>query len=396
MQVDKMASTKLGMEQGNNEEDSNRSNSSNALPLSSSGKKMKEDKDIRPLDGDMLDIVSKKLVSFDDLFNFSAVCKEWRAVHKIYWRKFLESQSPLIVQTTRNAKRFYSFYSIPEKRAYSSKLSYFRGKSYCGSSSGYLVMAGANNILQLMNPFTRKQKIIDISVVRKDLTYFACRVLLAFTRDSDEFVLVASCKRFLGLYVYHSRNSSWKTYSKRGHPWKVVDFVLFNNTIYVLTYKAEIGVLSLNSESLKFLKLKNTPNVPSWSYSLLSCDGELLVVDFVPNKVLDVYRIDWETMSYVKLQTLGERALFHSPYKCYALANPGKWGFESNRVYSIDWDSIDRDSAECEVYSGSNNELVECIMLAGSSREVRSRSTPYWLDWCFRNQHDEVDYSLVE
>ncbi|XP_045797769.1 uncharacterized protein LOC123891952 [Trifolium pratense] len=317
---------------------------------------MKEDKDISPLDGDMLDIVSKKLVSFDDLFNFSAVCKEWRAVHKIYWRKFLESQSPLIVQTTRNAKRFYSFYSIPEKRAYSSKLSYFRGKSYCGSSSGYLVMAGANNILQLMNPFTRKQKIIDISVVRKDLTYFACRVLLAFTRDSDEFVLVASCKRFL----------------------------------------AEIGVLSLNSESLKFLKLKNTPNVPSWSYSLLSCDAELLVVDFVPNKVLDVYRIDWETMSYVKLQTLGERALFHSPYKCYALANPGKWGFESNRVYSIDWDSIDRDSAECEVYSGSNNELVECIMLAGSSREVRSRSTPYWLDWCFRNQHDEVDYSLVE
>jgi hypothetical protein len=169
-----------------------------------------------------------------------------------------------------------------------------------------------------------------------------------------------------------------------------VDFVVLNNTIYVLTNKAEIGVLSLISKSLKFLKLKNTPSEPSFSYNLVCCDGELLVVRFMPKKVLHVYRIDFTTMSYVKLETLGDFALFHSPYKCYALVNPGKLGYESNRVYSIDWDS-----AQCEVYSGSNNELMESIMLAGS-RQVRSRSKPYWLDWCFRNQHDEVDYSLVE
>jgi hypothetical protein len=36
-QVDKMASKKLRIEHGNNEDDSNRSNSSNALPPSSSG-----------------------------------------------------------------------------------------------------------------------------------------------------------------------------------------------------------------------------------------------------------------------------------------------------------------------------------------------------------------------
>ncbi|WJX76757.1 hypothetical protein P8452_60138 [Trifolium repens] len=187
-----MASKKLRIEHGNNEDDSNRSNSSNALHPSSSGEKMKEDMDISPLDGDMLDIISKKLLSFDDLFNFSA------------------------------------------------------------------------------------------------------------------------------------------------------------------------------------------------------CDGKLLVVRFVPNAVLYVYRIDFATMSYVKLQSLGDLALFFSPYKCYALANPGEWGYESNRVYSIKWPS-----AQCKVYSGSNNELMECIELAGN-REVLSRSRPYWRDWCFRNEHYEVDYSLVE
>ncbi|XP_045797410.1 uncharacterized protein LOC123891571 isoform X2 [Trifolium pratense] len=390
MQVDKMASKKLGMEHGNNEDDSNQSNSSDALPLPSSGKKMKEDMDISPLDLDMLDIISKKLLSFDDLFNFSAVCKEWRAVHKVYWRKFLESQSPLVVQTTSYAKKLYSFYSIPEKQAYNSKMSYFWGLYYCGSSSGYLVMAGGNYKLQLMNPFTRKEKIVDISSVREDFFYDTCRVLLAFAKDSNEFVVVALCGISFALNVYQSRFSSWVPYAKRGKPWKVVDFVVLDNIIYALTDKVEIGVLSLNSTSLKLLELKNTPDATPRLFKLLHCDGKLLVVRFVPKRVLDVYRIDFATMSYVKLESLGELALFYSPYKCYALANPGEWGYESNRLYYIN-----SKSAECEVYSGSDNVLMESIVLAGS-RHVLHKSKPYWLDWCFRNLHDEVDYSLVE
>ncbi|KAK2361205.1 hypothetical protein QL285_086384 [Trifolium repens] len=349
---------------------------------------MKEDMDTSPLDGDMLDIISKKLLSFDDLFNFSAVCKEWREVHKIYWKKFLESQSPLVIQTTPYAKKFYSFYSIPEKRAYSSKMSNFWGLYYSGSSSGYLIMAGANT-LHLMNPFTRKQMIIDTSEVQENLFYYACHVLIAHVKGSNEFVIVASCESSSGLNVYQSRFSSWVPYSKRGKPWRVVDFVVLDNIIYVLTDKLEIGMLSLNSTSVKLLELKNTPDViPYWR--LLQCDGKLLVVRFVPNAVLYVYRIDFATMSYVKLQSLGDLALFFSPYKCYAMANPGEWGYESNCVYSIKWAS-----AQCEVYSGSNNELTECIELAGS-REVHGRSKPYWLDWCFQNEHYEVDYSLVE
>ncbi|XP_045794696.1 uncharacterized protein LOC123889411 isoform X1 [Trifolium pratense] len=387
----KMASKKLGMEQGNNEDDSNRSNSSKRTRRSSSKKKMKEAMVINPFPPEILEVISQKLLSFDDIFSFSDVCTEWRAVQKTYWRKFLESHSPLIVHTTTYAKKFCSFYSIPENRAYSSKLSNIWGLSYSGSSSGYLTMAGANKTLHLINPFKRNKKIIDTSMIVKDWTYFAGRVLIAFAKGSDEFLVLASCKRLFGLYVYQSQNCSWQTYSKMGHPWKIVDFAVFKNIIYVLTDKAEVGVLSLNSGSLKFLNLKNTPDVPSSRlYHLLSCDGELLVVRFEPNQVLDIYKIDRETMSYVKLDTLGDIALFHSSYKCYALANPGKWGYESNRVYHINWEW-----GQYEVYSGSNNELIESFLLAGN-HQIPSKSRPYWMDWCFRNQPDEVDYSLVE
>lgn len=336
----------------------------------------------------MLDTISHKL-DFDDQFQFAGACKEWRRVQKIYWRRFLASQSPLLVQTTPYDKKYCSFYSIPEKRVYRSKRSFYFG-SYCGSSSGYLIMAGANKRLHLMNPFTRKYIIIDTSTVGDDFIHFTSHVLLAFAKGSNEFVIVASCKHFFGLHVYQSRYSNWVTYSKKGNPCKVVDFVVLHNTIYALTYKAEICVLSLNSPSLKLLELKNTPNIPYLWPKLLSCDGKLLVVYFTPKKSLDVYRIDLLTMSYAKLETLGDLALFYSRHKCYALSNPDKLGYESNHVYYIN-----SFSGECEVYSASNNELIKCIVPTGRPC-LHPRSKFHWLDWCFRHLHDEVDYSLVE
>jgi hypothetical protein len=191
---------------------------------------------------------------------------------------------------------------------------------------------------------------------------------------------------FFGLHVYQSRYSNWVTYSKKGNPCKVVDFVVLHNSIYALTYKAEICVLSLNSPSLKLLELKSTPNILYLWPKLLGCDGKLLVVYFTPKKLLNVYKIDLSPMSYVKLETLGDLALFYSRKKCYALSNPDKLGCESNRVYYINCIS-----AECQVYSGTNNELIKCIVRAGRPR-LHHRSKFYWL----RNLHDEVHYSLLE
>jgi hypothetical protein len=83
---------------------------------------------------------------------------------------------------------------------------------------------------------------------------------------------------------------------------------------------------------------------------LLTCDVMLLVVFFKQNKLLDVYRIDFSTMSYVKLESLRDLALFFSQHKYHFLSKPDKWGYERNCVYNIE--TI---HAECELYSWCNN-----------------------------------------
>jgi hypothetical protein len=207
----------------------------------------------------------------------------------------------------------------------------------------------------------------------------------------EEFVLVFLTE--LRLYVYQSRNRGWVTYSMMKNLEMVVDVVVLHNIIYVVTNKANIGVLSLNSSNIKFLKLKSIPNVTFPSYlCLVNCDEQLLVIDFLSNGIKNVYKIDFSTMNYVKLETLGDTALFcalnGSNYKskCYALSNPNRWGYESNNVYVMD-----PSSKKCSVYSGDDKKFQKHITLP-SHHGTKS----FISDWCFRHLHHEIDYSLVE
>ena len=146
-------------------------------------------------------------------------------------------------------------------------------------------------------------------------------------------------------------------------------------------------MLSLNSASIKFLKLKSTPGSFCFSTRLLNCDGQLLVVEVMFNEISDIYKIDFSTMNYVKLETLGDIALLCVSYRsCYALSNPSRWGYESNSVYIIN--SL---STRCSVYSVGNKKLQKHITLSTPNGTSSVKS-----DWCFRHQHLEVDYSLVE
>jgi hypothetical protein len=125
------------------------------------GKKAKKVKENYQLPMDVLDIISKTL-DFDDHFQFGGVCKNWRAFHQIYWRNFLASQEPLLLQIAYDRKTSYSFITIPDQKVYCLKrMEYFLGYTHVASSSGYFIMANYhNNSLMLVNPFTRKKKLI--------------------------------------------------------------------------------------------------------------------------------------------------------------------------------------------------------------------------------------------
>jgi hypothetical protein len=340
---------------------------------------------------DMLDIISKTL-DFDDLFQFSGVCKNWRAFHKIYLRNFLACEEPLLLQILCHGNELFSFISIPDQKVYSLKiLKNFSWLSYVMFSSGYFIMTKSNYSFMLINPFTRIIKKVKGSVCAFDHYSSTKCALLAFGKCSEEFVLVFLTK--LRLYVYQSRNRGWVTYSMMKNLEMVVDVVVLHNIIYVVTNKANIGVLSLNSSNIKFLKLKSIPNVTFPSYlCLVNCDEQLLVIDFLSNGIKNVYKIDFSTMNYVKLETLGDTALFcalnGSNYKskCYALSNPNRWGYESNNVYVMD-----PSSKKCSVYSGDDKKFQKHITLPS-----HHGTESFISDWCFRHLHHEIDYSLVE
>lgn len=298
-------------------------------------------------------------------------------------------QEPLLVQRS-HVKNVFSFMSLSHQKVYHSKMANnFVIFAYHGSSSGYLIMTGKNDSFILINPFTRRKMVINNSVFKVNYSCGSCHALLAFYRGSEEFVLVVLCRSSNNLHVYQSRNLGWVTYST---PHRVVDFVVLHNTIYVITDKANIGILSLNSANINFLDLKSTPSVTYADYAyvrLLNCDEHLLVLNFTSNVMFNLYKIDFSTMTYVKLESLGDIALFHAPKKkYYALNNPSMWGYENNSMYVV--------IHKLRVYEGDDNKMPVLIPPFVLIEPTSDSEQPYlYLDWCFRHLN-YVDHCLVE
>ncbi|WJX30404.1 hypothetical protein P8452_18946 [Trifolium repens] len=156
-------------------------------------------------------------------------------------------------------------------------------------------------------------------------------------------------------------------------PWDLLD---------IISRKLDID------DFFEFAELKSTPAVTSFSQlRLVSCDGQLLVIHITLEEILNVYKIDFSTKNYVKLETLGDIALFYASGEYfYALSNPKMWGYEPNSLHVI--------NLSCTKYIvcvGDDNKLPEYIM--HDTHRIPPRERGYLLDWCFKHLHYEVDYS---
>ncbi|XP_058734456.1 uncharacterized protein LOC131606210 [Vicia villosa] len=362
---------------------------------------------------DVLDVISRKL-DFDDLFQFSRVCTNWRVFHKsIDKSNFLTSQEPLLVEFLNSPLKVpYSFTSLPKQKVYPLNkmminiLSYSDDSFpiYVACSSGYFILIADNSSLLLINPFTRiKNKVICPSTFEFSFSprrkYHA---LLDFDKSCDEFVLVFLFLESNSLHVYQSRNNEWVTYST-DFPHDdnslivdnfIDDFVAFNNIIYVVTSEIRIGVLSLNSPNIEFFKMVNSPKFEleleleysRSSFNLVKSDQELLLVRLNPDITRGsypppdrrVYKIDFKTMTYVELETLGDIALFYTCFKsCKALSNPNKWGYESNSVYELCSHPGHQKKPNCCVYNWDKKSEK---YIAPPNLKTKGSSI---LDWCF-------------
>ncbi|XP_058734493.1 F-box only protein 6-like [Vicia villosa] len=342
---------------------------------------------------DVLDVISGKLY-FDDLFQFSRVCTNWRVFHKSIDKS--TSQEPLLLEFLNSPYKVpYSFTSLPNQKVYSLKKMMNNMLSYSDvsfpifvtCSSGYFIIIADDYSFLLINPFTRvKKKVICPPTFQFSFhSRHTYRALLAFEQSSEDFVLLFLFRVLNNLHVYQSRNNGWVTYSHDYDDYNIVDFVAFNNIIYVLTEDAKIGVLNLNSPNIEFLKMVNSPDLDDDSslfLNLVTCDEELLMVRLNPSFDTSVvrtdplerkaYKIEFSTMSYMKLETLGDIALFYVCFKgCNALSNPNRWGYESNSVYEVSMP----ENPNCTVYSWDKK----------SKKYIAPLTEDSMFDWYFRH-----------
>jgi len=259
-------------------------------------------------------------------------------IGEISWNPSLHPKNHYYFRVHVVARDHVPLLAYPTKKVYCLKMMeyFFNHYIYVTFSSRYFIMV-RDNVFVLINPFTRTKKEI---VTPTGINNYNCtdRALLAIDKCSEEFVLVISC--LSRLHVYQSRNCGWVFYSTMKDKRVVVDFVVFHNIIYVVTLKANIRVLSLNSANIKFLKLNSTPNeIYCYNLRLVICDEQLLVVNVRHRQIKNVFKIEGSTMTYVKLKTLGDIALFYDTdnfrANCHVLRNPNLWGYESNSVYII-------------------------------------------------------------
>ena len=362
---------------------------------------------------DVLGFISKKL-DFDDLFPFGGVCHEWRESFAKFLGQFMASPAPLAIKMNLPPNGVVTFYSISDGKSCKAKLPEmlvneldYSMLSYIGFSSGYLAMVNRKtNTFFLMNPFMRRKMQIPQLELPPRSPNILDRSMLACALDSsEEFVFVVISRPLFNLFIYQSRKGCWESYDINGTSPHIVDVVVLHRALYAIDSHGRIGVLSLNTPRVKFLVFKNVPKVRFCKLRFVVSEGQLLVVQFRPLQEMEfkVFRIDFTTMEWVEIETLGDRALFLSrDTRCYALSNPGRWGYDSDCVYYVDGTN---GRGTCSVFS-MEAELIRSITRAGVVVEAngddglqhayRARGQPWFVDWCFRNLRDEVDYSLDE
>ncbi|KAJ4729407.1 F-box protein [Melia azedarach] len=329
---------------------------------------------------ELLDIISSHL-RIADYLKLGRVCWKWRYFFLSSRQKFMASQPPLVLFVSSRAKRTCCFYDIFDFIKYEAKLPYFCCKSFIGLSCGYTIMEDILSNIWLTNPITGHQHVFASMPLFDDCMHICEHTILACTRPYPDFLVVVLSKLHCIVRFRRYRETYWSVYHFAGKPWKIMDMVVFNARIFVITSDLQIGVLSLGSPpDVLLLSFKCTPQV-SCCPRFVASNDRLVLVDFIPSVALAVYTIDFMRREWVKVDNLGDQSLFLGDLVTPSLCSTTKWGGRSNCVYYLPFKST-----RCFVYS-LNGELLSSIIVSEADPIVSPRMN----SWYFPHQSYGID-----
>ncbi|XP_050258252.1 uncharacterized protein LOC126703326 [Quercus robur] len=291
----------------------------NLKGLRSKKKKMVDNSNRRPWSElpDALRYMITKLLGTIDYLMFGCVCRAWRLYAVANRQEFMASQPPLVMFMPNRSKRACYFYNIFDGRKYKAKLPNLVGKICYRISYGHE--------LRVLNPPLEHNRVI----------------LASLETPLSKFVITAFRRYDSYLQFCRSTYADWSHCDCNDH-WIFVDLTVYKRKLYAITTGAGIGVVNLNScPYVTPLEVKSIPNLKGGLW-LRGPDEQLLLINAIGNNH-EVYELNFLKMEWVKMQNLGDQALFLDYYEGgLGFSNKTRWKDSerpSNGRYYFDRDN---------------------------------------------------------
>ncbi|XP_027343046.1 uncharacterized protein LOC113855614 [Abrus precatorius] len=347
---------------------------------------MDNPKKLPELPSELLELIVKHLdvVAF---CSFGVVCKTWYEIYDWSKEDFLESQAPMAILMSSSVKHMCYLFDMANGNTKKFKFLNLFKKFFIGCSAGYMIIEDMNHQISIVNPLTGHELNCHTPSFTLKGESLYDRIILVSTSSSESDVILVICNSKHEIQVFHSRKKQWFTSLYFGAPW--VDIAIFKEQVYVVTNNAQIGKLRMKESNstnkvFSWMTVKNTPNVNSQDLKLVVSNNQLLMVDFVPDQHLNIHKIDFDSVKWVKVDKLNDQALFLGKRWDSSIRKSSKWGGQSNCVYYLE-----TQSTMCCVYS-MEAKLIHKFLLMENSTCSRQQS----LGWYYPHQCMMVDYHM--
>ncbi|KAA8517262.1 hypothetical protein F0562_017555 [Nyssa sinensis] len=289
---------------------------------------------------DLIATIANQLTVIEDFLAFSGVCRSWRSVYRN--RNWTPGpQFPWLMLSENRNETTRCFFSFFKNKRLVSSLPEARGRRCWGSACGWLITIGVDLEIHLLNPITQicidlpsqstfcNQPFLAGNAVTHS-TYRTSFINKAFVfkysshlnNIGDGFMVMAIHGKDNSLAFARPGYDSWVTV-ETSSPFVFRDVVLFEGQIFAICDAGTLVAVEIDGSgpprAIQFAA-PPTGHCPWNQIYLVESLGDLLllfrcatrsVYDFSMETIsFEVYKFDFSTKEWMKLNELGYRALF--------------------------------------------------------------------------------------
>ncbi|ONK81164.1 uncharacterized protein A4U43_C01F25960 [Asparagus officinalis] len=281
---------------------------------------------------DILDIVIHRLL-LPDRIRLASVCTSWNSIARSNPLFFSAPQPPWLLLVNKLTLKTATFFNLSENKIY--KISQpdppICNRTWCGSSSGWLVTMDVVSGLLLLNPLTGSQIQLPPLTTLPNLArpYRMAKV----SWSSSHYTVMLALLSAPYLAFTKEGDEAWTSLEGTR---RIADLAVHNERFYTLDLDGTVVAWDLNGPSplvVSVILPGWLPSKISYGYLVGSSVGLLQVwrardeMDFV------VLELDLISEEWIKVESLGDRALFLDLFCSLCVSSRDLANLRGNCIY---------------------------------------------------------------